>query len=485
MKVRNGVTSRVRAEQPEAGPVPRARVRPWDDPKPPLWLQYVLLSEQGDWVSCKRGKHWVNQWQSAIREFTASRAATGASTDLIAMWLLAFVNAFSTPSFTACGHARAAAAAIHLGQLVYCIALRPYRCLRDNAFRIVNLLCILAALVLVAVDMYKAAAGVSEPDVATGAVFLNVSLYVTLLQVVGRIIAEGAILVKGWRATSQMLEWEAGGGPGKWARKVQDQAPDESLSLDVSMLDLGASGAGRGLAAPLTPAGRGLVTQPVGRRHRYTRMMRGASSGSRAEISGTLSSTILLPAAGSSPAARRRRGTGSEAARDVTDLSAEEVSLSATFHKAADLLSAAPHKADDPAAARAVVTPLLAAGSPRRRGGRRARGLTSPLSPAEPSPAQAPSRGARRGQRESFEDPPSPEGPPEVATPLMKKSVSVHGRRRLHGAARSGQGALRRGELVAAAPAGRGRPRGLTAAAEAGPASASAAGPAAAGASDV
>eukprot|EP01062_Namystynia_karyoxenos_P012364 TRINITY_DN14442_c1_g1_i2.p1 TRINITY_DN14442_c1_g1~~TRINITY_DN14442_c1_g1_i2.p1 ORF type:complete len:1396 (+),score=71.00 TRINITY_DN14442_c1_g1_i2:81-4268(+) len=218
--VRRGVGSYQRRDLPELGARKRARIRAWDDPKPPRWLQWVLLSEDGDWVSCRKQKHWINQWQSAVRHFSARFAATGAATELIAMWILSLCNAFPTETWRACGHVRMAGAAVHFAQLVYCSVTMPYRCFRDNAARIILLLALITALSSIALSFYAvsgdydglshaelAAKGPPAPDTHIGSFMLFGATAIVLLQVLLRVLAELVLLLKGWRTQLQRNEW--------------------------------------------------------------------------------------------------------------------------------------------------------------------------------------------------------------------------------------------------------------------------------------
>eukprot|EP01062_Namystynia_karyoxenos_P013218 TRINITY_DN14763_c0_g1_i2.p1 TRINITY_DN14763_c0_g1~~TRINITY_DN14763_c0_g1_i2.p1 ORF type:complete len:1337 (+),score=145.99 TRINITY_DN14763_c0_g1_i2:146-4156(+) len=218
--VLRGVGAFVRTDYAELGPRPRARVRPWDEPQPPRWLQWVLLSEHGDWVSCRKPKHWINQWQSAVRAFSGPFAGTGAAVELTAMWFLALTSAFPTPSWSACGHVRLAGAAVHFLSLCYCCVRRPYRCFRDNVAKTIMLLLLVAALCAIAVPFYITAAeydGLTEeelaakpppePDTSVGSYMLLAATAIVLLQLLCRGAAELLLLVKGWRKQLQLNEW--------------------------------------------------------------------------------------------------------------------------------------------------------------------------------------------------------------------------------------------------------------------------------------
>eukprot|EP01062_Namystynia_karyoxenos_P080279 TRINITY_DN8615_c1_g1_i9.p1 TRINITY_DN8615_c1_g1~~TRINITY_DN8615_c1_g1_i9.p1 ORF type:complete len:1287 (+),score=162.38 TRINITY_DN8615_c1_g1_i9:77-3862(+) len=251
--VRRGITPMERDDLPGMGPQVRARVREWDDPKPPRWLQWVLLSEHGDWVSCFRRKHWINSWDAAVRHFEGDYAAPGIAVDMWAMWCLSFTNAFPTRSSRACGHVRLAAAAVHMFQLLFCGMLRPYRCVRDDIARSLTLLLLASALVLLAVGFYRAAddeqetwhdgdtvlytAGVLQEPAE---IIMQCATAVVLLQALLRIAAEVLLLVKGWRANSQTLEWAE--------REAQQAKLNDSL-----LLTAGPAAEGRGNMTPLGP----------------------------------------------------------------------------------------------------------------------------------------------------------------------------------------------------------------------------------------
>eukprot|EP01062_Namystynia_karyoxenos_P054693 TRINITY_DN4513_c1_g1_i3.p1 TRINITY_DN4513_c1_g1~~TRINITY_DN4513_c1_g1_i3.p1 ORF type:complete len:623 (+),score=120.99 TRINITY_DN4513_c1_g1_i3:1689-3557(+) len=218
--VKHGVSAIERPDLPGMGPQRRARVRMWDEPNPPArWLQYLMLSEHGDWVSCRRRKHWINQWQSAVRPFTEACATWGTAAELVAMWALALANSLHTPTLRACGHVRMIAAAVHLAQLVFCVVVRPYRCLRDTVLKAVSLGLLTVALILVGLSHYSAAdeqerSGGAEVRAHAGTaegLYTAVIVFV-LLQVATRGAAELVLLAKGWRANSQQLEWDAAEG---------------------------------------------------------------------------------------------------------------------------------------------------------------------------------------------------------------------------------------------------------------------------------
>eukprot|EP01062_Namystynia_karyoxenos_P024271 TRINITY_DN19447_c0_g1_i3.p1 TRINITY_DN19447_c0_g1~~TRINITY_DN19447_c0_g1_i3.p1 ORF type:complete len:1575 (+),score=114.96 TRINITY_DN19447_c0_g1_i3:144-4868(+) len=218
--VERGVSPYPRDDYPELGSRPRARIRPWDPPAPPRWLQYALLSEAGDWVSCHKQKHWVNRWSSAVRKYRAELAATGCAADLIAMWALGLANSIPTPTWAACGHVRATSAGIHFVQLVYTCWMRPYRSIRENVARAALLAALMASLMSVAVEFYRISGeydGLSTEELhhkpspvvnaPAGSALLFVALAVVLVQVAVRGLAALVLLLKGWRGRIQLNEW--------------------------------------------------------------------------------------------------------------------------------------------------------------------------------------------------------------------------------------------------------------------------------------
>eukprot|EP01062_Namystynia_karyoxenos_P037256 TRINITY_DN27135_c1_g2_i2.p1 TRINITY_DN27135_c1_g2~~TRINITY_DN27135_c1_g2_i2.p1 ORF type:complete len:1137 (+),score=84.87 TRINITY_DN27135_c1_g2_i2:68-3412(+) len=188
--------------RPSESTGPLARVRRWDKPQPPVVLQYLLLSELGDWVSCQRKPHWVNSWQTMVRRFVAERAAAAAAVELLASWLLALVNAPGTDSNAKCGHVRLAAGVVYFGQLLfYCIAC-PFRSVRETTLHIVLLASLTAAMLVLAHDFYT-----GERNHRTVVAMLEASTGVILGRAGLHILGEGLLLARGWRSNSQMLEF--------------------------------------------------------------------------------------------------------------------------------------------------------------------------------------------------------------------------------------------------------------------------------------
>eukprot|EP01062_Namystynia_karyoxenos_P005918 TRINITY_DN12058_c0_g1_i1.p1 TRINITY_DN12058_c0_g1~~TRINITY_DN12058_c0_g1_i1.p1 ORF type:complete len:1179 (+),score=40.30 TRINITY_DN12058_c0_g1_i1:69-3605(+) len=252
--VHHGLMSLVRSDLPGGGPQRRARVRPWDDPKPPRWVQWVLLSPDGDWVSCVRSKHWINSWDVAVRPFKASCAAPAMAAEMGAMWLLSLVNAFATRSLQACGTVRLAAAMVHILHLLLNVRLRPYRCVRDYAARCVTQALLASALIMLAIGFYQA----DEGDAGWGSGNsarsgkLKAPAVVLLLQMVLRMIAEVVLLAKGWRANSQALEWAEGDAELALLISAAQPEAEQSDMGEASLLSFPSPP-----AAPASPWGRG------------------------------------------------------------------------------------------------------------------------------------------------------------------------------------------------------------------------------------
>eukprot|EP01062_Namystynia_karyoxenos_P038331 TRINITY_DN2780_c0_g2_i1.p1 TRINITY_DN2780_c0_g2~~TRINITY_DN2780_c0_g2_i1.p1 ORF type:complete len:1560 (+),score=182.07 TRINITY_DN2780_c0_g2_i1:685-4680(+) len=187
---------------------PRARVRPWDDPVPPLWVQRVFVSERGDWVSRTRQNHWINRWQSGVRHFKQEAAHWGLAVEILSMWFLALAQAWSTPTYRACGHVRLMSALVHISQMLLYIWKRPYRCHRDNFFQIARLVLLASALLSLAVGFYSATDEGAASAAGSATVFLNAAIVAVLAKVVIHMISEVMLFFKGWRAKSQLKEWE-------------------------------------------------------------------------------------------------------------------------------------------------------------------------------------------------------------------------------------------------------------------------------------
>eukprot|EP01062_Namystynia_karyoxenos_P048422 TRINITY_DN36836_c0_g1_i2.p1 TRINITY_DN36836_c0_g1~~TRINITY_DN36836_c0_g1_i2.p1 ORF type:complete len:1413 (+),score=102.77 TRINITY_DN36836_c0_g1_i2:62-4240(+) len=219
LKVRRGLMPHRRPDLPvDWGAEVRALVRPWDTPKPPRWMQLLLLGEQGDWVSYRRTKHWMNKWQALVRYYEARHAASGAAVEISGMWALSVANAFATADYFACGCARLASAGVHLVLLGYSLGQRPHRCTRDDICRIVTLACLSAAMGYVGVVSYQAAGSANAtaspaggtpelPDMGPALILLQIATVVVLTQVGLRIVSELVLFAGGYRANSQALQW--------------------------------------------------------------------------------------------------------------------------------------------------------------------------------------------------------------------------------------------------------------------------------------
>eukprot|EP01062_Namystynia_karyoxenos_P054699 TRINITY_DN4513_c1_g2_i2.p1 TRINITY_DN4513_c1_g2~~TRINITY_DN4513_c1_g2_i2.p1 ORF type:complete len:426 (+),score=84.25 TRINITY_DN4513_c1_g2_i2:93-1280(+) len=134
--------------------------------------------------------------------------------ELCAQWALSLTNAFGTWTYHDCGSQRAASAAVQFLQLVIFLVLRPYRCLRDDITKFATQACLTVALASLSVTFFREAerldGGAAEhpgPNVSTAVLLLKIATYVVLSQVTLRVLAEVVLLVWGWRAHSQKLEW--------------------------------------------------------------------------------------------------------------------------------------------------------------------------------------------------------------------------------------------------------------------------------------
>eukprot|EP01062_Namystynia_karyoxenos_P082756 TRINITY_DN938_c0_g1_i2.p1 TRINITY_DN938_c0_g1~~TRINITY_DN938_c0_g1_i2.p1 ORF type:complete len:1270 (+),score=159.57 TRINITY_DN938_c0_g1_i2:89-3811(+) len=218
-RVRRGmVKRRLRGDPPDMPPMPLARLRRWAIPRPPVPVQYLVLSELGDWVSCRRERHWVNSWQTAVRPYVPERAAGAIRFELLSMWALGLTNAPGTPFAAACGHVRLGSAVVHLAQLAYMIQRCPYRCVRDAAMHIVRVASLAAAMLALSLDFYI---GIDPEHDKVVLGFLSAATMAGLGRAVTNLIAEGVLLSKGYRAHIQVIEWdgvpeesEARGGAG-------------------------------------------------------------------------------------------------------------------------------------------------------------------------------------------------------------------------------------------------------------------------------
>eukprot|EP01062_Namystynia_karyoxenos_P012361 TRINITY_DN14442_c0_g1_i8.p1 TRINITY_DN14442_c0_g1~~TRINITY_DN14442_c0_g1_i8.p1 ORF type:complete len:1315 (+),score=204.30 TRINITY_DN14442_c0_g1_i8:81-3947(+) len=206
--VRRGLAVLPRPDLPAGAPEARARVRMWDHPAPPRWLQWALVGEGGDWVSRRRSRHWVNSWKSAVRVYAATGAAAGLLAELAAAFALSLVGAVPVRGWQQCGHARAASAAVHSILLVFVALRRPYRCLRDTLLRALMQGLLGAGLICVAASFYRAESeGEDEADVVLGQALVDGAAALLLVQVAARAAAGLLTWLKDWRFRSQALEW--------------------------------------------------------------------------------------------------------------------------------------------------------------------------------------------------------------------------------------------------------------------------------------
>eukprot|EP01062_Namystynia_karyoxenos_P022728 TRINITY_DN18732_c0_g2_i1.p1 TRINITY_DN18732_c0_g2~~TRINITY_DN18732_c0_g2_i1.p1 ORF type:complete len:397 (+),score=64.07 TRINITY_DN18732_c0_g2_i1:541-1731(+) len=131
------------------------------------------------------------------------------------MWILALANAVPTPQWRTCGHVRIICAGVHALHLGYCLLMRPYRCIRDNVIKGVNLALLIAGLVSLGLEFYSVAdeedAGnrLARPRDHVGKLSLQLALTVVLMQLALRGLAELVLLAMGYRAHSQHLEWQS------------------------------------------------------------------------------------------------------------------------------------------------------------------------------------------------------------------------------------------------------------------------------------
>eukprot|EP01062_Namystynia_karyoxenos_P044954 TRINITY_DN3327_c1_g2_i1.p1 TRINITY_DN3327_c1_g2~~TRINITY_DN3327_c1_g2_i1.p1 ORF type:complete len:1089 (+),score=108.41 TRINITY_DN3327_c1_g2_i1:82-3348(+) len=181
---------------------PLARVRQWDLPRPPPVLQWLVLSEQGDWVSCQRSPHWVNSWQTLVRRFAAQGAAGAAAAEPAAAWALGLVFAPPADSNTSCGHVRVAAGLVYFALVVYYCLTCPFRSVRETTVHIVALGHLTAAMLLLAHDFYT-----GDRNHRTVAALLDGAVWVVLGRAAIHLAGEALLLAMGWWAHSQRLEF--------------------------------------------------------------------------------------------------------------------------------------------------------------------------------------------------------------------------------------------------------------------------------------
>eukprot|EP01062_Namystynia_karyoxenos_P010420 TRINITY_DN13692_c0_g1_i1.p1 TRINITY_DN13692_c0_g1~~TRINITY_DN13692_c0_g1_i1.p1 ORF type:complete len:1120 (+),score=82.57 TRINITY_DN13692_c0_g1_i1:61-3360(+) len=191
---------------PDSGaqPVPLARLRRWDHPRPPVLLQYAVLSELGDWVSCRRERHWVLSWKAAVQSYRPCRATGAVTVEYLTMWCLGLANAPETPTFAACGHVRIASAVILFAQLVYTAARCPHHAARDTAFVSVRIVATITALLLLVDDFYNERTETDKAETLLK-VAIALALAASIIVVLRKVILQAA----GWRSRLQDAEWRS------------------------------------------------------------------------------------------------------------------------------------------------------------------------------------------------------------------------------------------------------------------------------------
>eukprot|EP01062_Namystynia_karyoxenos_P082736 TRINITY_DN9385_c0_g1_i3.p1 TRINITY_DN9385_c0_g1~~TRINITY_DN9385_c0_g1_i3.p1 ORF type:complete len:1055 (+),score=108.05 TRINITY_DN9385_c0_g1_i3:74-3166(+) len=219
-RVRNGVSPALHGCDPtEHVPYRLARVRQWDPPlRPPLALQFMVLAERGDWVSCRRSRHWTLSWNSVVQPFLSKRATGGITADLLTMWALGLVNAPATPTAAPCGHVRLATAVVMASKFLHNALACPYRARRDAVVTLFTQAFLMAALLMLAGDFYR---GQLESDRAEA--LLAAATACSLVRVAASVGQFLLLLVMPWRAHSQELEWGV----------LPDRAAQDSPALDL------------------------------------------------------------------------------------------------------------------------------------------------------------------------------------------------------------------------------------------------------------
>eukprot|EP01062_Namystynia_karyoxenos_P029027 TRINITY_DN21882_c0_g1_i2.p1 TRINITY_DN21882_c0_g1~~TRINITY_DN21882_c0_g1_i2.p1 ORF type:complete len:1067 (+),score=39.73 TRINITY_DN21882_c0_g1_i2:200-3400(+) len=193
-------------DPPGAAARPLSRLRLWGKPQPSAVLRYLVLSERGDWVSCRPTKHWVNSWQVLVRQYRPQRAAAVVALDFATMFALGLVHAPAAETPTACGHVRVAAAVVLLLQLFYTVLQRPHRAARDTVIGSVHLGAQQVTLLWLAVGFYG---GEVQPD--TPGFPLELAAGLALARVVLCYVQAALLLVFRWRAALQRREWSMAG----------------------------------------------------------------------------------------------------------------------------------------------------------------------------------------------------------------------------------------------------------------------------------
>ena len=112
-----------------------------------------FLAGPGEWVSTVAGNDWACRYSSLVRSYRRGVVSFSAL-EFAASFALSATLAMKTPNLQACGHARAAAAAVLLGLCAVKCVLRPHARARDNALDTLLLLAQSAALGLSAAGFY-------------------------------------------------------------------------------------------------------------------------------------------------------------------------------------------------------------------------------------------------------------------------------------------------------------------------------------------
>eukprot|EP01062_Namystynia_karyoxenos_P038426 TRINITY_DN27876_c0_g1_i2.p1 TRINITY_DN27876_c0_g1~~TRINITY_DN27876_c0_g1_i2.p1 ORF type:complete len:1391 (+),score=85.90 TRINITY_DN27876_c0_g1_i2:129-4301(+) len=232
-----GVRSTIHPSDPAgAEPYPLSRVRRWELPRPPLLLQYLILSERGDWVSTRRARHWVHSWQALVRPYMPQRAAGAVTSDYICMWALGLVNAPTTTSPTSCGHARLAAAVVLLARLVYTVLACPHRAAREASLEIGRLISLITALLMLAVGFYK-----RELETGQSEILFSVAIALALASSALQYLQFGLLQARSWRFHIQNVEWSI--LPEEPAQPTEGSAPASEAGSGADYRELPAYGA--------------------------------------------------------------------------------------------------------------------------------------------------------------------------------------------------------------------------------------------------
>eukprot|EP01062_Namystynia_karyoxenos_P004759 TRINITY_DN11687_c1_g1_i1.p1 TRINITY_DN11687_c1_g1~~TRINITY_DN11687_c1_g1_i1.p1 ORF type:complete len:1164 (+),score=203.74 TRINITY_DN11687_c1_g1_i1:58-3549(+) len=208
------------SDPPDAVRYPLARLRPWELPRPPVVVQYLLLSELGDWVSTRRERHWALSWQTAVRQYAPNRAAGAVTVQFLSMWALGLANAPSTPTLQACGHVRLGAAGAVLAPLLWSVVRCPYRSARDAAVHVCLYAALFAGLLVLGVEFYQD----DHRGSATVITILDAACYLALSRVAVIISSEALLLVWAWRDNTQDAEWAS---PAQGGARAEAEAAGE------------------------------------------------------------------------------------------------------------------------------------------------------------------------------------------------------------------------------------------------------------------